>query len=88
VTFIDAGNGGGLMTLKIGAEVTFLDHRETAPVGAPKNMYLDSKGEVIRAITIIGSEPLEYPEPSLDYGRHIKSTVSFLGLVYCSQQLD
>ena len=61
MTFIDAGNGGGLMTVKIGAEVTFLDHRETAPVGAHKNMYLDSKGEVIRAITIIGSKAAGVP---------------------------
>ena len=63
VTFIDAGNigGGGFMTLKMGAEVTFLDYRETAPLAAHKNMYLNSRGDVIRDITLIGSQAAGVP---------------------------
>ncbi|MBT5004632.1 MAG: gamma-glutamyltranspeptidase, partial [Porticoccaceae bacterium] len=56
VTFIDAGNigGGGFMTIKMGDEIAFLDYREKAPLAAHKNMYLDTEGNVIDNITLIG----------------------------------
>ena len=43
VTFVDAGNigGGGFMLIHIDDESVFLDYRETAPMAANRDMYLD-----------------------------------------------
>ena len=63
VTFIDAGNigGGGFMTIKMGNEITFLDYRETAPLTAHKDMYLNEQGDVIDNITLIGGQAAGVP---------------------------
>ena len=63
VTFIDAGNigGGGFMTIKMGDEIAFLDYREKAPLAAHKNMYLDTEGNVIDNITLIGAQAVGVP---------------------------
>ena len=63
VTFIDAGNigGGGFMTIKMGNEIAFLDYRETAPLTAHKDMYLNEQGDVIDNITLIGGQAAGVP---------------------------
>lgn len=63
VTFIDAGNigGGGFMTIKMGDDIAFLDYREKAPLAAHKDMYLDSEGNVIDNITLIGAQAVGVP---------------------------
>jgi len=46
VSYPEAGNigGGGVMTLFVNGRSYFLDYRETAPVSASANMYLDQDG--------------------------------------------
>ena len=63
VTFIDAGNigGGGFMLIYFGGEPAFLDYRETAPLAAHRDMFLDSSGEVIENASLIGAKAAGVP---------------------------
>jgi gamma-glutamyltranspeptidase/glutathione hydrolase len=56
VTEPEAGNigGGGFMLLWIDGEAQFLDYRETAPLAAHRDMYLDEDGDVISAASRFG----------------------------------
>ncbi len=57
VTYPEAGNigGGGFLTLWFGGQPYFLDYRETAPAAARRNMYLDSRDEVIENLSLVGN---------------------------------
>jgi gamma-glutamyltranspeptidase / glutathione hydrolase len=63
VTYPEAGNlgGGGFMTLYVDHKPYFLDYRETAPLAATKNMYLDDKGEVIKGMSLYGARAVGVP---------------------------
>jgi gamma-glutamyltranspeptidase/glutathione hydrolase len=63
VTFIDAGNigGGGFMMIYIDGAPAFLDYRETAPLAAHRDMYLDEHGEVIENASLIGAQAAGVP---------------------------
>ena len=52
----EAGNigGGGFMMIYIDGEAHFLDYRETAPLGADRDMYLDVDGNVIPGLSRVG----------------------------------
>ena len=56
VTEPEAGNigGGGFMLIWIDGEAEFLDYRETAPLAAYRDMYLDEQGNVIEGSTRYG----------------------------------
>ncbi len=56
VTYPEAGNigGGGFMTLQFDGRPAFLDYRETAPVAAYRDMYLDEDGNVIQDLSLVG----------------------------------
>ena len=57
VTFPAAGNlgGGGFMTLQLAdGRKTFIDFRETAPLAATADMFLDANGNVIPDRSIRG----------------------------------
>jgi gamma-glutamyltranspeptidase/glutathione hydrolase len=57
VVFPAAGNlgGGGFMLIREKNGAThFLDYREMAPGAASSNMYLDAKGNVIPALSLVG----------------------------------
>ncbi|MBV1878057.1 MAG: gamma-glutamyltransferase [Pseudomonadales bacterium] len=54
VTYPSAGNigGGGFAVIRLpGGEVITLDHRETAPASAHRDMYLDANGQVIKGLS-------------------------------------
>ncbi|MFA4948997.1 MAG: gamma-glutamyltransferase [Candidatus Krumholzibacteriia bacterium] len=58
VTYPQAGNlgGGGFMLLRLGSgESFFIDFRETAPLAASRDMYLDSLGNVIEGMSTLGA---------------------------------
>jgi gamma-glutamyltranspeptidase/glutathione hydrolase len=63
VTYIDAGNigGGGFMLIYMQGESYFLDYRETAPLAAHRDMYLDTEGNVIKNASLIGSKAAGVP---------------------------
>ena len=63
VTFIDAGNvgGGGFMMIYMDGTPAFLDYRETAPLAAHRDMYLDEHGEVIENASLIGAQAAGVP---------------------------
>jgi gamma-glutamyltranspeptidase/glutathione hydrolase len=63
VTYPEAGNlgGGGFMTLYVAGKPYFLDYREKAPLAATKDMYLDSKGEVIKGMSLYGHRAVGVP---------------------------
>jgi len=63
VTYIDAGNigGGGFMLIYIDGEPVFLDYRETAPLAAHKDMYLDENEDVIGNASLIGGQAAGVP---------------------------
>ena len=63
VTFPVAGNigGGGFMLTYLDGETTFLDYRETAPLAADRDMYLDANGEVIEQASLIGAPSAGVP---------------------------
>ncbi len=57
VVYPAAGNlgGGGFMTIQLAdGRKTFLDFRETAPLAATANMYLDKDGNVIKGLSTVG----------------------------------
>lgn len=75
-----AGNlgGGGFMLIRNhDGKSTFLDYRETAPLAATRNMYLDAKGNVI---------PETSPESSVLGYRSIAVPGSVAGLVYAEKK--
>ncbi len=54
VTYPSAGNigGGGFAVVRLSTgKVVTLDHRETAPAGASRDMYLDTDGAVIQGLS-------------------------------------
>ncbi|MFC4701314.1 gamma-glutamyltransferase [Glaciecola siphonariae] len=57
VTLPEAGNigGGGFMVVHYGDENTFIDYRETAPMAAYRDMYLDEQGDVKRLESLFGA---------------------------------
>jgi gamma-glutamyltranspeptidase/glutathione hydrolase len=64
VVYPDAGNlgGGGFMLVHLkDGKSTFIDYRERAPQAATENMYLDSKGNVIPDLSIIGYKAVGVP---------------------------
>jgi gamma-glutamyltranspeptidase/glutathione hydrolase len=75
-----AGNlgGGGFMLIRNhDGKSTFLDYRETAPLAATRNMYLDAKGNVI---------PETSSESSVLGYRSIAVPGSVAGLVYAEKK--
>ena len=52
----EAGNigGGGFMMIWLDGEAYFLDYRETAPLAAHRDMYLDEDGEAISEASRVG----------------------------------
>jgi len=63
VTYPESGNigGGGFMMIYIDGDAQFLDYRETAPLGAHRDMFLDSDGEVIERSSLIGRKAAGVP---------------------------
>jgi len=63
VTYIDAGNigGGGFMLIYMDGKPYFLDYRETAPLKAHRDMFLDESGDVIENSTLIGARAAGVP---------------------------
>jgi gamma-glutamyltranspeptidase/glutathione hydrolase len=63
VTYPEAGNlgGGGFMLTYVDGVAQFLDYRETAPAAATRDMYLDSKGEVIEGLSLTGHRAVGVP---------------------------
>ena len=63
VTYPEAGNlgGGGFMTIHYQGENFFLDYRETAPLNAHKDMYLDENGDVIPYRSLLGYQASGVP---------------------------
>lgn len=56
VSFPEAGNigGGGFMLIHMNGEDSFIDYRETAPLAADRDMYLDEHGDVIERASLVG----------------------------------
>jgi gamma-glutamyltranspeptidase/glutathione hydrolase len=56
VTEPEAGNigGGGFMLIYLNDEAHFLDYRETAPLAAHRDMYLDEDGGVVEGLSRVG----------------------------------
>jgi gamma-glutamyltranspeptidase / glutathione hydrolase len=64
VTWPEAGNlgGGGFMLLRLKDGTTeVIDYRERAPLGATRDMYLDSKGNVIPDASTVGYKAIAVP---------------------------
>jgi gamma-glutamyltranspeptidase/glutathione hydrolase len=64
VVYPEAGNigGGGFMLFRRpGGEVRFLDYREKAPAKATANMYLDSHGNVVPDMSVMGYKAIGVP---------------------------
>lgn len=64
VVFPRAGNigGGGFAVIRMSnGEIASLDFREKAPLAAKRDMYLDSEGEVIDGLSIIGHKAAGVP---------------------------
>lgn len=58
VSHPQAGNlgGGGFMLIRLASgETCFLDYREKAPLAASRDMYLDSLGNVIEGMSLLGA---------------------------------
>jgi len=57
VTLPEAGNigGGGFMLIYKDDKADFLDYRETAPLKAHRDMYLDKEGKVIKGQSLFGA---------------------------------
>src|SRR6266478_810124 len=74
VVYPAAGNlgGGGFMTIQLAdGRKTFLDFRESAPLAATPNMYLDSAGNVIKGASTKGHVAVGVPGSvaGLEYAR-------------------
>ncbi|MDX1516120.1 MAG: gamma-glutamyltransferase, partial [Woeseiaceae bacterium] len=56
VTLPEAGNigGGGFMLIYLDGEASFIDYRETAPLAAHRDMFLDANGDVIEGASTTG----------------------------------
>jgi gamma-glutamyltranspeptidase/glutathione hydrolase len=56
VTYPEAGNlgGGGFMLTWVDGKGSFIDYRETAPAAADRDMYLDSRGDVVDGLSLTG----------------------------------
>ena len=56
VTYPEAGNigGGGFMLAYMDGQTRFLDYRETAPLAAAEDMYLDTNGDVVPGASLVG----------------------------------
>ena len=63
VTYLDAGNigGGGFMLIHMKGKPYFLDYRETAPLAAHRDMFLNEQGDVIENSTLIGARAAGVP---------------------------
>lgn len=63
VTYIDAGNigGGGFMLLYVDGKPLFLDYRETAPLTAHRDMFLNEDKAVIQNLSLIGAKAAGVP---------------------------
>jgi gamma-glutamyltranspeptidase / glutathione hydrolase len=64
VVYPDAGNlgGGGFMLLRLANGTThFMDFRETAPLAATENMYLDAQGNVVPGASTVGYAAIAVP---------------------------
>ncbi|MBY6186487.1 gamma-glutamyltransferase [Marinobacter hydrocarbonoclasticus] len=63
VTYPEAGNigGGGFMTLWHEGKPYFLDYRETAPAKAHRDLFLDSHGQVIPDLSLVGGKASGVP---------------------------
>jgi len=63
VTYPEAGNigGGGFMLIHMDGEDAFLDYRETAPLAAHRDMYLDENGDPIDQASLIGGQAAAVP---------------------------
>jgi gamma-glutamyltranspeptidase/glutathione hydrolase len=63
VTLPEAGNigGGGFMLVHMDSESKFIDYRETAPLLAHRDMYLDEHGDVIPRSSLIGHRAAAVP---------------------------
>lgn len=64
VVYPAAGNlgGGGFMTLRLAdGSVHFIDFRETAPLAAKANLYLDEQGQVISGLSTLGHKAVAVP---------------------------
>src|SRR5688572_19122604 len=86
VTFPAAGNlgGGGFMTLQLAdGRKTFIDFRETAPLAATADMYLDANGNVIPDRSIRGHLAVAVPSTvsGLEYVREKYGTLPRAALI-------
>ena len=56
VSYPEAGNigGGGFMLIRMKGDNAFIDYRETAPLAADRDMYLDENGDVIPRMSLVG----------------------------------
>ena len=64
VAWPSAGNigGGGFMMIRLADGTTdIVDYRETAPLAATRDMYLDKKGNVIPDLSLIGHKAVAVP---------------------------
>ena len=64
VVLPEAGNlgGGGFMLLRLAdGRARFLDFREKAPAAATRDMYLDSKGNVLQDASVVGYRAIGVP---------------------------
>ena len=63
VTLPEAGNigGGGFMLVHMSGDSKFIDYRETAPMQAHRDMYLDENGDVIPRSSLIGHRAAAVP---------------------------
>lgn len=63
VTYPEAGNlgGGGFMTIYHDGAPAFLDYRETAPLAATRDMFLDPAGTVVPNASVIGHRAAGVP---------------------------
>ena len=63
VTYPEAGNigGGGFMLLHMNGESQFIDYRETAPLQAHRDMYLDEHVDFIPRSSLIGHRAAGVP---------------------------
>ncbi|TAK53278.1 MAG: gamma-glutamyltransferase [Gammaproteobacteria bacterium] len=63
VTMPEAGNigGGGFLLAWVGGQAEFLDYRETAPVAAARDMYLDRQGQVLAGQSLVGHRAVGVP---------------------------